>query len=56
MLTYRFTITICIPGHCSSIKTEEREGEVKFYTPQPGLIAAALSIITLKAIARGKGC
>lgn len=44
------------PPFVSSVKIEEREGEVKFYTSQPGLIAAAFSTITPKAIAEGKGC
>lgn len=42
--------------HFSPIKTEKGEGEVKFCTLQPGLIAAAFSTIILKATAEGEGC
>lgn len=42
--------------YCSSIKTEGREGEMKFYTPHSGLIAAAFPTIAPKAIAGSKGC
>lgn len=42
-------------GYFSPIKSEGREGKVKFYTLPPGLTAAALSTITLKATAEGEG-
>ena len=42
-------------GYFSPSKSEGREGKVKFYTLPPGLTAAALSTITLKATAEGEG-